>query len=159
MFGFNVFTATSTRSCQVAEIKYYKISIRIKKSIQCWPNLILLYSKMAQSSLTNKYFQNIYLLTFPHFSKVAGSQFFDEVDLRPWNFVLVSGGILQGVALALSGLGLGARFGQLATEAFAISTLVAGHQVLQRVECLSRCDKISPAKKGQLSFYYNRLRT
>ena len=103
--------------------------------------------------------RSVYLLTFPHFSKVAGSQFFDEVDLRPWNFVLVSGGVLQGVALALSGLGLGARFSQLTTEAFAISTLVACHQVLQRVECLSRCDKISPAKKGQLSFYGNRLKT
>ena len=70
-------------------------------------------------------------LTFPHFTKVPCPQFFDEVDLRPRDLVLVSGGVLQSVALPFTGLRLGAGFGQLATETLAVGALVARHKVLQ----------------------------
>ena len=87
-------------------------------------------------------------LTFPHFTKVPRPQFLDEVDLRPGDLVLVSGGVLKSVALPFPGLRLGAGFGQLATEALAVGALVTRHKVLQRVERLPGGDKVSSVKRS-----------
>ena len=87
------------------------------------------------------------MYTFPNFSEVSGTQLLDEGDLAPGYLVLVPRGVLEGVALALPGLGLGAGLGQLAAEALAVGRLVARYQILQRVERLPRGDEVPSGKQ------------
>jgi hypothetical protein len=81
-------------------------------------------------------------LTLPDFSEISSSQLLGQADLRSGNFVLVSRRVLQGVTPAIPRLLSCARLGQLAAEALAESTLVAGHQVLQGGEGLTGGDEV-----------------
>ena len=110
--------------------------------------------QFSQSNPDNQIYNFRSFLTFPHFAIISCPQFLDEVDLRPGDLVLVSGGVLQSVALPFPGLRLrlGAGFGQLATKSFACSTLIASDQILEGGKGLPSGDEVATVVIQRLDF-------